>query len=89
MTTSVYATFFAHSWMAKFEKSDICTRVYSIAYARVRIDNDKPYRVDRPLCYLCLISERHSVYSKIAISSIVEIQNSSDLPKNCFGIKLS
>ncbi len=30
-------------------KHDICTRVYSITYARVRIVYDKSYRVDRPL----------------------------------------
>ncbi len=33
-------------------KHDICTRVYSITYARVRIVCDKSYRVDRPLCIL-------------------------------------
>ena len=30
-------------------KPNICTRVYSITYARVRIVHDKSYRVDRPL----------------------------------------
>ena len=33
-------------------KPDICTRVYSITCARVRIVYDKSYRVDRPLVSL-------------------------------------
>ncbi len=77
MTTSAYATdsIVIRGW--RYLEPDVSTRVYSITYTSVRI-NDKSYRVDRPLqCTstpLVLAARKHFLNYNVTIFSIQNLK---------------